>query len=321
MGRVADLAMRLRRRTTTMRDRDERGGGRAPVAEVEGVRGSEHVIDWRNSLAARNAPTRGRAQHPLLRIREDISFRWRALLVTVGLCLPVVLWLVMASGSSADLLVPSPAQTWDGLTRLYDEGVLSGDIWASLQRIIIGYLISMAIAIVLGILMGSFRSADSLFESPIAFMRYIPATALVPLMLFWLGIDELPKITLIVIGSVFFNILMVADVARNVPKELINASYTLGAGRLTVMRRVIFPHSLPGIIDVARINLAAAWSVLVVAELLAAEEGLAFRIVRAQRFRQIDEMFALLIIFGIIGVVTDLSLRALRNVAAPWARA
>ena len=114
---------------------------------------------------------------------------------------------------------------------------------------------------------------------------------------------------------------MVADVARNVPKELINASYTLGAGRLTVMRRVIFPHALPGIIDVARINLAAAWSVLVVAELLAAEEGLAFRIVRAQRFRQIDEMFALLIIFGIIGVITDLSLRALRNVAAPWARA
>jgi NitT/TauT family transport system permease protein len=119
---------------------------------------------------------------------------------------------------------------------------------------------------------------------------------------------------------VFFNLLMVADVARSVPKEIINASYTLGAGRLTVLRRVVFPHSLPGIIDVARINLAAAWSILVVAELLAAQEGLAFRIVRAQRFRQIDEMFAILIIFGAIGVVSDLALRALRNRAAPWAR-
>ena len=126
--------------------------------------------------------------------------------------------------------------------------------------------------------------------------------------------------SLIVLGSVFFNLLMVADVARNVPKEIINASYTLGAGRLTVLRRVVLPHSLPGIIDVARINLAAAWSILVVAELLAAEEGLAFRIVRAQRFRQIDEMFAILIIFGVIGVVSDLALRALRNRAAPWAR-
>jgi NitT/TauT family transport system permease protein len=77
---------------------------------------------------------------------------------------------------------------------------------------------------------------------------------------------------------------------------------------------------VPGIIDVARINLAAAWSILVVAELLAAQEGLAFRIVRAERFRQVDEMFALLIIFGIIGVVSDLSLRWLRRRVAPWAR-
>jgi NitT/TauT family transport system permease protein len=80
----------------------------------------------------------------------------------------------------------------------------------------------------------------------------------------------------------------------------------------------VLPHSLPGIIDVARINLAAAWSILVVAELLAAQEGLAFRIVRAQRFRQVDEMFAILLIFGALGVISDLSLRWLRRRVAPW---
>lgn len=168
--------------------------------------------------------------------------------------------------------------------------------------------------------MGTFRSVESLLEAPTGFMRYIPATALVPVMLFWLGIDETPKITLIVLGSVFFNLLMVADVSRAVPQEIISASYTLGAGRLTVLRRVVLPHSLPGIIDVARINLAAAWSILVVAELLAAQEGLVFRIVRAQRFRQVDEMFAILLIFGALGVVSDLSLRWLRRRVAPWAR-
>jgi NitT/TauT family transport system permease protein len=83
---------------------------------------------------------------------------------------------------------------------------------------------------------------------------------------------------------------------------------------------VVLPHSLPGIIDVGRINLAAAWSILVVAELLAAQEGLAYRIVQAQRFRQVDEMFALLIVFGVIGVVSDLGLRWLRRAVAPWAR-
>lgn len=314
--------MRLRRRADALMDRDDRGGGVAPVADAAATgSGGDHVIDWRNSLAAAQAPTRGRPQHQLLRIREDISTAWRAGLIVTGLVVLALLWLFMATGGSSGTLVPTPAETFDGLRRLYDDGYLFGDIWASVRRILIGYAISMAIAVVLGVLMGSFRSADSLFEAPIAFLRYIPATALVPLMLFWLGIDELPKITLIVIGSVFFNILMVADVVRNVPKELINAAYTLGASRLSVLRRVVFPHSLPGIIDVARINLAASWAILVVAELLAAQEGLAFRIARAQRFRQVDEMFALLIVFGVIGIITDLSLRYLRDRSAPWARA
>lgn len=314
--------MRLRRRAHAVMDVDDRGGGSAPVADAPPDAVDDgHVIDWRNSLAARQAPTRGRPQHQLLRIREDISGRWRVALIAGGLAALALAWLFMATGGSSGTLVPTPAETWEGARRLYEDGVLLGDIWASVRRILIGYAISIAIAVVLGVLMGSFRSADSFFEAPIAFLRYIPATALVPLMLFWLGIDELPKITLIVIGSVFFNILMVADVVRNVPKELINAAYTLGASRLSVLRRVVLPHSLPGIIDVARINLAASWAILVVAELLAAEEGLAFRIARAQRFRQVDEMFALLIIFGIIGIITDLSLRYLRDRSAPWARA
>ena len=140
------------------------------------------------------------------------------------------------------------------------------------------------------------------------------------MLLLWLGIGESPKITLIVVGTVFYNVLMVADVVRLVPRELLNASATLGAGRWTTVRKVILPHSVPGIIDVARINLAAAWLMLVVAELLAAQEGLAFRIVRAQRFRAIDTMFALLIVFGVIGLVSDLLLRRLRWLVARWAR-
>ena len=81
---------------------------------------------------------------------------------------------------------------------------------------------------------------------------------------------------------------------------------------------MILPHSYPGIIDVARINLAAAWLMLVVAELLAAQEGLAYRIARATRGRHVDEMFALLIVFGLIGLLSDVVLRQLRRRTAPW---
>lgn len=280
----------------------------------------EEVIRWRDTLKAKQARPRGRTHHPLVRIFDDIPQIWRVGLITTGLAMLFIIWGIAASSSSSGMVIPTPAQTWQGLARLHSEGVLWGDIWASCRRVAIGYAISMLIAVTIGSLMGLYRSAESLLEAPIGFLRYIPATALVPLMLFWLGVDEMPKIVLIVIGSAFFNILMVADVVRNVPRELVNAAYTLGAGRMRVLRRVVLPHSMPGIIDVARINLAAAWAILVVAELLAAQEGIAFRIVRAQRFRQIDEMFALLIVFGVIGIVSDLALRALRNRAAPWAR-
>ena len=113
---------------------------------------------------------------------------------------------------------------------------------------------------------------------------------------------------------------VVADVARLVPRELLNESYTLCASRWTVLRRFVFRHSLPGIVDVARVNLAAAWLVLVVSEVLAANSGLAYRIVRAQRFRGFDTMFAVLIVFGLIGLISDLFLRWLRNAVAPWAK-
>jgi NitT/TauT family transport system permease protein len=204
---------------------------------------------------------------------------------------------------------------------MWSTGTLRADLVASIQRIAIGYSISVALAIVVGLAIGTFPTVQAFFEPQFGFLRYIPATALTPLFLLWLGIDESPKIWLIVVGTFFFNVLMIADVVLAVPRELINASYTLGAGRARILRSVVLPHSVPGIIDVARINLAAGWLMLVVAEILAAKQGLAFQIINAQRFRAVDRMFALLIVFGIIGLVSDLFLRWLRHAVAPWNRA
>ena len=237
-----------------------------------------------------------------------------------GLC---VLWVVAAAstaGAETGVRVPSPADTWSALTTLWSDGTLGSDLAASGERIVYGYGISMVIGIVVGIAIGAFPGVEGGLEAPIGFLRYIPASALTPLMLLWLGIDEAPKITLIVVGTVFFNILMVADVARAVPRELVNAAATLGASRWRIVRRVVLPHSSPGIVDVARINLAAAWLMLVVAELLAADEGLAVRIARATRFQNFDVMFAVLIVFGLIGVLSDLALRGVRWAVAPWDR-
>jgi NitT/TauT family transport system permease protein len=270
----------------------------------------------------RARPTRGRRQHPLGRIRSPLSVGWRVALGAIGVAAIFLVWLLLSwrLDDAQSFLVPTPAAAWDAFTAMWRDGTLGGDLVASLQRVGIGYAISMAIGVAIGVLIGTFVSAEAFFEPQIGFLRYIPASALTPLLLLWLGIGESPKITLIVVGTVFYNVLMVADVVRATPRDLLNASATLGAGRWTTVRKVVLPHSVPGMIDVARINLAAAWLMLVVAELLAAQEGLAFRIVRAQRFRDIPTMFALLITFGVIGLVSDLLLRRLRWLVARWAR-
>lgn len=271
-------------------------------------------------LGRRSRQGRGRPPSPLLDIRSDLPAVHRTALAVVGLAGVLGLWLWAASRETKGIVVPSPAETWTALRELHETGALWDALQASGGRIFKGYLVSMGFGIVLGVAIGSLRSVEATLETPIAFMRYVPAAALTPLMMLWLGIDEAPKITLIVLGTVFFNILMVADVARAVPRALIEASYTLGARRSAVLFRVVGRHSIPGIVDVARINLAAAWLMLVVSELLAAEEGLALRIVKAQRFKNYDTMFAILFVFGVLGIASDLLLRWLRNRSSPWAR-
>ena len=297
------------------RDAVGQSGGSAPDA-------APVAPDPAAAAPAGRGTGRGRRQSAVWRLRGDVPRSLRLGLAAAGVACLVGLWAAMSTALATEgFQVPTMAATWDALTEMWRDGELWPDFVASLERVAVGYSISLAIGIVLGVLMGSFLSVEAFLEPQVGFLRYIPASALTPLLLIWLGIDEAPKLTLIVVGTVFYNILMIADVARAVPSQMIDAAYTLGAGRVTVLRRVILPHSWPGIVDVARINLAAAWLMLVVSELLAAERGLAFRIIRAQRFRRVDRMFALLLVFGLLGIASDMALRWLRNRTAPWAKA
>lgn len=263
---------------------------------------------------------RGRRQHALFRLRGDIPVSARVGLAVFGVVVLIGMWWLAADVLFNEPFLASPVDTVRGLHALWDSGDLWPDVQASGLRILKGYSISLAIGVVLGVLIGSFRSVEALWESPIGFLRYVPATALTPLFLFWLGIDEAPKVALVIAGTVFFNVVMIADVARLVPREMILTSYTLGAGRARVLGRVVMPHCLPGIIDVARVNLAAAWPMLVVAELLAATDGLGYRLTVLRRGNQWDQFFAVLMVFAIIGIASDLFLRWLRNRVSPWAR-
>jgi NitT/TauT family transport system permease protein len=232
---------------------------------------------------------------------------------------PFVLWTVVYALRVVDpIFLPSPMDVVQALIDMVSNGTLFPAAGISLGRVGVGFGLAVLISVPLGLAMGSFRSMQSLLEPMIGIVRYMPATAFVPLLLIWLGLGEPPKIALILIGTIFFNTLMTANVVWQIPRELIRVSYTLGAGNTAVFRKVVFPHAVPGMVDSARVNLAAAWNLILVAELVSASEGLGFRIVRAQKFLQIDQIFALLIVIGILGLTTDLLLQAARKRLAAW---
>ena len=152
-------------------------------------------------------------------------------------------------------------------------GELLSDLAATAQRVLLGFGLAVLVSVPLGILMGTFPAGQAVLEPVIGLLRYLPASAFIPLLIIWLGLGEPSKVALLFVGTVFFNTLMTADVVRTVPRSLIDVSYTLGAYRNEVLRKVVVPHSLPGIIDAVRVNAAAAWNFVVVAELVTRRPG------------------------------------------------
>ncbi|MBE9225485.1 ABC transporter permease [Phormidium sp. LEGE 05292] len=253
------------------------------------------------------------------RIAEDIPRPLNTALVITSIGAPLLLWwLVTTFGNIDPKFLPSPAKVMEAFGRLWSTRELLKDTVASLWRVGVGFILAAAFSIPIGVLMGSFASIRALLEPLFGLMRYMPAPAFIPLLILYLGIGEEPKITLIFIGVFFFNSLMVMDTVKFVSKDLIEATYILGGDRKQALLQVIFPHVLPGIIDACRINLAAAWQLVIVSELIAATEGLGRRISVAGRFLRTDEIFVGLIVIGVIGLSFDLFFQYLLRVSCKW---
>lgn len=274
-------------------------------------------------------PDSGSPSHPVTRqlqptvfwrIAEEIPKHLTWALFALSVAVPLGLWWLLSRVGAIDsTFLPSPEDVLQALVRLWQRGVLIQDIGASFMRVSVGFVLAAVVAVPIGIAMGAFASVRSLLEPIVGIVRYMPAPAFIPLLVIYLGIDESPKIALIFIGTVFFNVLMIMDAVKFVPKELIEATYTLGGLRRQVLFQVITPYVIPSIIDAFRINIATSWNLVVVAELVAANEGLGKRILLAQKFLKTDEIFACLIVLGLIGFAIDLFFRQLLRRTCKWA--
>ncbi|MFN2629466.1 MAG: ABC transporter permease [Gaiellaceae bacterium] len=277
------------------------------------------------TTAAANLPLSGAARAPrrssrLLAPKEPIP---RPLAIGLGLssfALVLALWAALSYGGAVQpFFLPSPGAVAKALYTLFVHQGFAADVWASTRRIMLGFVLSALIGIPLGIAIGSFRVVQAFFEPLVAAVRYMPASAFIPLLIIWFGIYENEKLAVIFIGVFFPLTLLIADVSANVPKELVQIAYTLGASRWQVFWRVLLPASWPGVVDNLRIGVGWAWTYLIVAELVAADKGIGHVILSASRFLQTDQIIAGIITIGALGLLTDAFFRWLYRVLFPYA--
>ncbi len=197
---------------------------------------------------------------------------------------------------------------------------LHESLWHSIRIIFWGFTISSLIGVPLGILAGSYPLAGRLSEPFVEFFRYLPAPAFGALAVAVLGIYDGPKIAIIVIGTFFQQVLIIANTARKLEPTLVEAARTMGARGRLLIARVVIPGILPDLYRDQRILLGWAWTYLIVAELIGTSSGITFFITQQARYQHFENVYAAIIIIGLIGFGSDLLLARLGRRLFPWDR-
>jgi NitT/TauT family transport system permease protein len=195
---------------------------------------------------------------------------------------------------------------------------LHESLWQSIQVIFWGFFLSSLIGVPLGVLAGTYSAVSRLFEPFVEFFRYLPAPAFGALAVAVLGIYEGPKIAIIFIGTFFQQVLIISNTTRKLDYALLEAAMTLGTSRLKLLRHVVIPGILPDLFRDQRILLGWAWTYLIVAELIGTSSGITWFITQQARYEHFENVYAAILMIGIIGLGTDLVLGWLGKRLFPW---
>ncbi|WP_328335711.1 MULTISPECIES: ABC transporter permease subunit [unclassified Streptomyces] len=270
------------------------GGRSAPgSAGTPGAPGASGARD------ARSAPPAERGR----RARGSGGRLTSVLLGTASAALGLLTWTVLANSGIDGF--PGPVSVARRAGRLIADGTLFSDAGASLERVLIGYVIGVVLAVPVGFLMGWYPVVRRLIEPWLQFFRMVPPLAIIPLAIVLMGIGETPKIFVIFLASFLSCVVSTFQGVVAVDVTLVNAARVLGARDPQVFAGIVVPASAPFILVGMRIGLGASWATVVAAELIAAQGGLGFRMQQAQLYYDLPTIFVQLIAIGAIGLVMD----------------
>jgi sulfonate transport system permease protein len=250
------------------------------------------------------------------RSRRSIPRSLRRALVVVALLLA---WqLASVTGLLSPETLSSP---WDTLRTALDM-VASGDLdtalLVSLQRAAVGLALGVPVGLVLALVSGLFRVGEDLVDSPMQMLRTLPFLGITPLLILWFGIGDIPKIALVFLGVSFPVYVNTLVGIRNVDGRLVEAARTFGAGRWSVIRSVVLPGALPNILVGVRLALGIAWLALVVGEQISSDGGIGSLMLQAQDNLRTDRIVVCLVVYALLGLISDLIVRVLERVLLTW---
>jgi sulfonate transport system permease protein len=256
------------------------------------------------------------APAPEFSSRPRAAYTW-----LLGLLLPV-LFLALLEGAAAIELIPSrlfppPSEIGKTIWALASRG-LAAHIAISSLRVALGFSIGALLAVAVGVLIGVNRRAEALLDPSFQALRAIPSLAWIPLLLLWLGIDELPKITLIAIGAFFPVYVNLVAGIQNVDRKLVEVGRVHGLSSRQLVRRILLPAALPNLFTGLRSGLSLAWMFLVAAELIAATKGVGYLLSDGRESSRPDIVLAAIIILAALGKLSDSVLKRLERRYLAW---
>ena len=208
---------------------------------------------------------------------------------------------------------PGPLEVARALVELTADGTLWNNTWVSLTRFVSGYLLAVAVAMPLGLLLGRFTPVQRALDPLIQVLRPISPIAWFPLAVLWFGIGNAPAIYIIFLAALFPVLLTTISAVRAIPAVYLKVATNFGAPPLMTFLRVLVPAAFPGIMVGLHIAVGTAWIHLVAGEMLGAQSGLGYMIVDARNFLRTDVIMAGMLVVGLLGLAIYRGMRALEH--------
>lgn len=240
--------------------------------------------------------------------------------LSVALVFAAYVWLTNQPDNNPALLPPISDIVKSFFVN-FESGNLTQALGASLYRIFLGFFFGTTGALIVGCLVGWYKTIEYLVDPLIEALRPIPPLAYIPIIIIWFGIDEFSRVLIISIACFMVCVVNVIAGMKNVPQVYVDAAATMGASRFQVFRTVAVPAATPFIITGYRIALGAAWTTLVASELLAAQNGLGFLLQEGRRYFLTDQVMMIIVIIGTCAFIMDRIFRRIQAYLMQWSEA